>query len=206
MRLFIRFCLVALMTVCIFFSGYLIRTKFDEKETWATLAGLLAVIAASIAVLPALRLLEIQEDALRPRPTPHFDLTSRYGLLQLRVKNLGGGVAYDIRLKWKELPLNHEGNKVTSLDYIPILLPQESASVLVGASSLMVKELSKLSFEGECRYKDSSGKKLREKFTCSTEGHQRQLVHDDEMLKALHDIQEIPKHLERIAGFLEKQG
>ncbi len=80
----------------------------------ATLTGLLAVIAAIIAALPALRILELQEDALRPRPTHYFDLTSRYGLLQLRIKNLGAGVAYDVVLDWKEHPVDHKGNQVYS--------------------------------------------------------------------------------------------
>jgi len=175
-----------------------------EKETWATITGLLAVIAAVIAVVPALRVLEIQEDALRPRPTPYFDITSRYNLLQLRVKNLGGGVAYDVQLKWKAHPLDHNGGKITALDHISVLLPQESASALVGASSNMVKELSRSKFEGECCFKDSTGKRLRQKFICSVDAHQKQLLHDDELPKALHDLQDVPKELSRIADLLEK--
>jgi len=205
MRLIVRFFLVALVALCIIFGGYLIHIKFDDKETWATLAGLLAVIAASIAVIPALRLLEIQEDALRPRPTPYFDLTSRYDLLQLRVKNLGAGIAYDVRIKWKEHPLDHRGTAVTSLDHISILLPQESASTLIGTAHDMIKELSQKTFEGECRFRDSTGKRMREDFICSVKGNERQLLHDDEMLKALHEVQQIPAQLERIGTLLEKR-
>src|SRR5271168_1325950 len=94
-----RICLVIVLAGCLTLAGFLLHGP-KEKETWSTLTGLLAVIAAVIAALPALRILEIQEDALRPRPTPYFDLTSRCDLLQLRVKNLGGGVAYDVRLHW----------------------------------------------------------------------------------------------------------
>jgi hypothetical protein len=164
----------------------------------------MAVIAAVIAVLPALRILEIQEDALRPLPTPYFDLTSRYGLLQLRVKNFGAGVAYDVHLKWNSYPVDHKGNKITSLDHISVLLPQESASTLVGSSAQIVKELSQSRFEGVCCCKDSTGRKLRHKFVCSVDAHQKQLVHDDELPKALRDLQEIPKELGRIADLLEK--
>ena len=106
-------CLVVIAATCLALAAYLLHGP-KEKETWATLAGLLAVVAAAIAVLPALRVLEIQEDVLRPRPIPHFDLSSRYHLLQLRVKNFGGGVAYDVRLKWKEHPADHKGEEVTS--------------------------------------------------------------------------------------------
>jgi hypothetical protein len=175
-----------------------------EKESWATLTGLLAVIAAVIAALPALRILEIQEDALRPRPYPYFDLTSRLNLLQLRVKNLGGGVAYDVELKWKSHPVDHKGDEITSLDHISVLLPQESASTLVGASVHIVKELTQSRFEGVCWCKDSTGKKHHDKFTCSVDANQKQLVHDDELPKTLRDLQEVPIELGRIADQLEK--
>lgn len=182
--------------------GFLLHGP-KEKETWATLTGLLAVIAAVIAAVPALRVLEIQEDTLRPRPTPFFDLTSRYNFLQLRVKNLGGGTAYDVDLKWKTHPVDHQGNAVISLDHISVLLPQESASTLVGAASTIVREISESRFEGECSFKDSAGKKYRQQFICSVDAHQKQLLHDHELPKTLRDLQEIPKELSRIAKTLE---
>jgi len=174
-----------------------------EKETWATLTGLLAVIAAAIGALPAIRLLEIQEDALRPRPTPYFDLTSRYDLLQLRIKNLGAGVAYDIHLKWKNQPVDHKGEKITSLDYVSVLLPQESASTLVGTAHSMVKTIGDTRFEGECSYKDCTGKKIRQKFVCSVDANQKQLVHNDEIPKTLYELQQVPEQIGRIADVLE---
>lgn len=162
------------------------------------------VIAAIIAAIPALRVLEIQEDALRPRPTPYFDLASRYGLLQLRVKNLGAGVAYDVHIKWKVHPRDHQGNEITSLDQISVLLPQESASTLVGPSHTIVRELSDARFEGECSFKDATGKRIRQQFICSVDAHQKQLVHDAELPKTLRELQEIPKELGRIAEVIEK--
>jgi hypothetical protein len=203
MKILARISLALVFLVSVGLAGFLLHGP-KEKETWATLTGLMAVIAAVVAVLPAIRILEIQEDLLRPRPTPYFDLTSRYGLLQLRVKNLGGGVAYDVKLKWKAHPVDHKGNKVTSLDNISVLLPQESASSLIGSSAHVVKELAQNRFEGECWCKDSTGKRLREKFICSVDAHQKQLIHDYELPKALHDLQEVPKELARIADLLEK--
>jgi len=197
-----RLCLAVVLVASLMLAGFLLRGP-KEKETWSTLTGLLAVIAAVIAALPALRVLEIQEDALRPRPTPYFDLTSRHNLLQLRVKNLGGGVAYDVHLCWKNQPVDHEGNKVTSLDYVSSLLPQESVSTLIGVSSKMVKELSDTRFEGECRCKDSAGRKIRQRFICSVDANQNQLVHDNELPKTLRELQDIPKELARIAEQLK---
>ena len=201
MRIFVRTLLALVFLVAVTWVGFLLYGP-KEKETWAVLTGLLAVIAAVIATWPALRVLEIQEDALRPRPTPYFDLTSRHNLLQLRVKNLGGGVAYDVRLNWKTHPVDHQGNEITILDNISVLLPQESASTLVGASAKIVRELSTSRFEGECLCKDSTGKRYRQKFICSVDGHQKRLLHDDELPKTLHDLQEIPIELRRIADWL----
>jgi hypothetical protein len=203
MKRVVYFCLGIVLIACITIVAVLLHGA-KEKETWSTLAALLAVIAAVIAVLPALRVLEIQEDTLRPRPTPHFDLTSRYDLLQLRVKNLGAGVAYDVHLTWKAHPVDHKGSEVRSLDRISVLLPGESVSTLIGASHDTVKRLSHTQFEGECRYKDSSGKRLRQKFICSVDASQQQLLHDNELPKTLRELQDVPKELARIAGLLEK--
>jgi len=175
-----------------------------EKETWSTLTALLAVTAAVIAVFPALKVLQLQEDSLRPQPTPYFDLVSRYNLLQLRVKNFGAGVAYDVQLNWKTRPVDHKGNEVQSLDRISVLLPQESVSILIGASHDTVRKLSDTKFEGECHYKDSSGKKFHHSFICSADASQKQLLHDSELPKTLRDLQDIPKELARIAEQLEK--
>lgn len=169
----------------------------QKKKTWSTLAALLAI-------LPTLRVLEIQEDALRPRPTPYFDLTSRYDLLQLRVKNLGAGVAYDIRLTWKKHLINYKGEELRSLDQISVLLPGESVSTLIGTSHDTVKTFSDRRFEGECRYKDSSGKRLRQTFVCSVDASRMQLLHDNELPKTLRELQDVPKELARIAEQLEK--
>jgi hypothetical protein len=199
-----RLCLAVVFIGCIALAIFLLWVYGTrEKEIWATLTGLLAVIAAVIAAWPAIRFLEIQEDALRPRPTPYFDLASRYNLVQLRVKNLGGGVAYDVQLRWNTHPLDHEGNKITSLDYISALLPQESVSTLVGVCSTVVREFSDTRFEGECLFKDSTGKKFRQKFLCSVDASQKQLVHDDELPKTLWELQKIPEELSRIAKQLE---
>ena len=201
-QILVRACLVILFLLSVMLVAILIVGP-KEKETWGTITGLLAVVVAVIAVYPALRVLEIQEDANRPRPTPYFDFTSRYSLMQLKIKNLGGGVAYDIHLNWKTRLRNYKGKEITILDNVSSLVPQQETSVLVGPSPQMVKELSGKRFEGECRFKDAMGKVFCDGFVCSVEGHEEQLVHDDELPKTLRDLQEVPKELGRIADHLE---
>lgn len=203
MRVAIYCCLGLVLIACIGLLIFLLHLP-KEKETWSTLAAVLAVIAAVIAVLPALRVLQIQEDSQRPRPTPHFDLASRYDLLQLRVKNLGASVAYDIQLEWKTCPVDYKGDEVRSLDHISVLLPQESVSTLIGTSHDTVRKLSRTQFEGDCRYRDASGKRFCQKFICSVDANQKQLLHDNELPKTLRELQDIPKEIARIADQLEK--
>ncbi len=63
-------------------------TDPKHKDFVTALPGMLAVVAAIVAAWPAVRMLDIQRDALRPSPTPYLDTTSRNQLLLLRVKNL----------------------------------------------------------------------------------------------------------------------
>jgi hypothetical protein len=99
-------------------------------------------------------------------------------------------------------PVDHKGDEVRSLDQIAILLPQESVSVLVGAAHDTVRRFSDARFEGQCQYKDSTGKKFCEEFVCSVDASRKQLVHDNEMPKTLRELQDIPKELARIADQL----
>jgi len=205
MKTLVYCCLGIVFFVCIGLAFFLLHGP-KEKETWTTLAAVLAVIAAVIAVLPALRVLEIQEASQRPCPIPYFDLTSRYNLLQLRVKNFGPSAAYDVQLNWKTHPVDHEGNEIQSLDSISVLVPQQSVSTLIGVSHGIVRELSDSQFEGECHYKDASGKRFRQKFLCSVDASQKQLLHDSELPKTLRELQDIPKELARITDQLGKLG
>src|ERR1039458_6013511 len=107
MRILVRLLLAVVFTAAIVLVAVLLAGP-KSKETWATLTAVLAVIAAVISAWPSLRVLEIQEDATRPCPMPYFDVTSRYGFLQLRVKNIGAGVAYDVILSWDKHPQNAE--------------------------------------------------------------------------------------------------
>ena len=68
----------------------------NSDAVWAVIAASLAVIASVIAAWTGQKALEIQEDSQKPYPYPMVDASSRYGLLQLRVKNTGGSPAHDI--------------------------------------------------------------------------------------------------------------
>jgi len=196
--------LIAVLAASIGMVVVLLIWHRQEKETWATLTGLLAVIAAVISAWPALKVLGLQDDASLPRPVPCFDFSSRYSLAQLRVKNLGAGVAYDVHVRWKNHPRDYKGDEVTALDHISVLVPQESVSRLLGASNALFAKYSDLRFEGQVEFKDANGRIIRQDFVCSAEDHRGRLVHDEELPKALHDLQQVPQELESIANAIKQ--
>lgn len=169
-----------------------------NSQKFPLVIALLAVLAAIIAALPSFKLLELQEDSVRPHIFPHFDYSSRHNLLQLRVVNLGNVVAHDIRLTWLEHIPGIEGESIESLDRIQLLLPNGSASTLIGESRAKVQEFGDKKFMGFCTYTDSRGKWYKEAFTLSVEGYRKRLVHDDELPKTLRELQELPEKLGKI--------
>ena len=205
MRVVVRVLLGTVFTTAIILGAFMFFGP-RSKETWATLTGVLAVIAAVISAWPSLRVLEIQEDANRPSPTPYFDITSRYGLLLLRVRNLGAGVAYNVRLNWDKHPQNEEGEDVAVLDTIPVLMPHDSTSVLVGRPHELFKKYPTMRFEGTVEFKDVAGNSRSQRFLCSADEHRNRLVFDDEMVKTLRDLQELPDKLTDICKAIQKCG
>jgi hypothetical protein len=177
-----------------------------SKETWATLTAVLAVIAAVISAWPSLRVLEIQEDATRPCPTPHFDITSRYGLLLLRVSNIGAGVAYNVQLNWDKHPQDEEGEDVTSLDSISVLMPHDSVSILVGRPHDLLQKYPTMRFEGTLGFKDATGKYRKQRFICSADEYRKRLTFDNEMPRTLHELQKLPKELTEICAAIRDRG
>jgi hypothetical protein len=119
-------------------------------------------------------------------------------LLLLRVKNLGAGVAYDVRLTWKKHPQNEEGEEVSALDVIPALMPQDSVSVNLGRPHELFKKYLDMRYEGAVDFEDVTGRRISQKFICSADEHRSRLVHDDEMPRTLYDLQKIPQELAEI--------
>lgn len=201
MRIFVRILLGAVFFAAIALMVYLLLgTK--RIETWAVLTGGLAVVAAVIAIWPSLRVPELQEDATRPCPIPYFDIKSRFGLLLLQVKNFGVGVAYDVRLKWKNQPLDEKDKEVT-VNAIPVLVPQGSVSVLIGRPHELLLKYPVMRFEGTVEFKDVTGKHMTQRFICSADEYRNSLTHDDELVKMFFELQQIPKQLDEISSAIK---
>lgn len=191
--------LVLLTTIGIAVFLFLSDTGPNHRDFVTALPGMLAVVAAIVAAWPSVRMLDMQRDALRPSPTPYLDTTSRNQLLLLRVKNLGSSAAYDVKIKWDQQPRNQDGEEVTALDDIPVLLPQSDPCVLLGGSREMFRKYTTMHFSGIVEFTDSTGKRMNQRFRCSGDPFRHSLVYDTDMSQTLVELQRVPTKLEEIA-------
>lgn len=173
-------------------------------ETWATLAAALAVVTAVIAAWSSQRVLELQEDAQEPLLSVGIDARRRYQLVQFRLANVGATPAHDIEILWEDPLLDADGNVVrvsasSDTDILPVLLAGESTAIALGASHRFFQTHKGRTFRGLVRYKNSSGASRQQRFSFSTEVHQRSLVHDEEEPKTLYELQKLPEMLQAIA-------
>ena len=199
-----RIILILIGASALVLIGFLLYHKSPgDREVWSAVTGSLAVLAAVIAVWPSLRIMELQEDSLRPYPVPSIDSRSRYQLTQLKVTNLGAGVAYAVAIEWDSHPSDEQGSEVRLLDAIPVLLPKQNVSTLLGRPWILFKDGQSYTLTGRIRYKDAKGKRLQHRFTCSGHGDSKGLIHDEELPKTLREMQDIPKHLQEINHSLE---
>lgn len=197
--------LVLLATIGV--SIFLFRGPDSKYKDFVTaLPGILAVIASIVAAWPTVKMFEMQRDALRPSPIPYFDFTSRYGLLLLRVKNLGASVAYDVMIKWDQHPKNEEGDDVKALDSISLLMPQASASINVGRPHELFRKYKDMTFTGTVEFKDVTGQKMSQSFKCSADEHRSSLTYDDEVTRTLYDLQKLPEGLAAIVTAINTIG
>jgi hypothetical protein len=174
-------------------------------EAWATVAASLAVITSVFSSWSSQRVLELSEDAQKPYPYPSIDLKSRYELMQLRIVNTGGSPAHDIRILWKR-PLRHlDGSNVhfaeaSDAPDIPVLLPQESTSKLVGVAHEMYTKFENMNYSGELSFTDSSKRRYKIPFYISAESYRSSLIYSQEEPKTHYELQQIPKEIKSLTA------
>jgi hypothetical protein len=198
----VRVGLVAAALVALVVAATAIRRLgIADPNAWATLAAVLAVVAAVTSAWTSQRVVELQEDALEPSLSVVLDSRSRYLVTQLRVLNRGGSPAYDVRLTWDE-PLYDDGGREPAFGVngaIPVLAPSESASVSLGITHTFLAKVPDTTRRGRITYSNASGRRREKPVVVSAEHERSALVHDAEMPRTLYDIQKIPDALKRIA-------
>lgn len=184
-----------------------ISSKGDSA--WATLAATLAVITSVISAWSAIRVVELEEDKLKPYPYSHFDVQSRYGLLLLRLTNSGRGTAHNIELIWDQPLVNSIGDQIrfsSDMEYpeVPILLPGDNISKIVDVPHKFLAMKQKHGYRGVVKFTDGVGKKMEHRFFLDAEIYRGAPVHDNEALKAYYEIQKLPEEIGKIKTEISK--
>lgn len=184
---------------------------FDYKtpEVWGTTAAVMAVGAALISFWVSQRDLESRQDASRPYPYPSIDLRSRSHLLQLKITNAGGTVAHNIRIIWEKPLLDMDGKEIRFTDIeeepdIPVLLPNESVSKLVGPSHKFFAKNQNANYSGVIEFSDSSMKIFRHSFFLSPEAYRKSMVHETEDSLTHSSLQDLPGQIEKLTAAVNK--
>jgi hypothetical protein len=182
----------------------------DKPETWTILAAALAVITSIIATWASRRVVELQEVAQRANPYPIFDLTSRYGLAMLRIKNTGATAAHNISLKWNIDLKNHRGEiigfaKEGSVPGITTLLPGESISQIIGPHHEFINGHPDGEFAGTMMFEDPSRRSYKRAFRLDGRTYSGSPSYDEEAVKTHYELQKIPKEIETLRKVLEKK-
>lgn len=181
----------------------------EKAEFWAVFAGALAVLTSVISAWTGQRSLELEQDAREPYPYPTIDTESRYGLVQLHVRNTGGSAAHDINLEWDEPLLDSEGNEVIFTEQkdapdIPVLLPGESVRVMIDGNVQFFPNVEDANYTGFVRFRDASGYHYSHKFFLSAERHRKSLYYEREELKTYRKLQDVPHELGNLTKELKR--
>lgn len=190
--------------------GYAMFYSLPTSEGgWAAIAAALAVVAAVIAGWISLRTLELQEDALQPDINIFIDGSSRYGMLQLCVRNTGSTPARKINIAWEEPIISSNSEKITFKEEladcdIEILVPGETATMLIDMGAAFFQVTAVADYQGSLSFLNSSGKAKTQPFHLSAERFRKRLVHDDETPRTHFELQKIPTELKRIGDELQR--
>ncbi len=209
-RIITRFLIIVATATAICVVAVLLYKKQDFSEAaWAILAAALAVITSAISAWNAQRVVELEEDRLRPYPYPCFDTTSRYGLILLRVRNSGQSTAYKIKLKMNKPLLDSKGKEIKfgnseETSIIPVLFPGHSISKTVDGHVDFYGMQESHKYTGEIEFQDAQGKVYRHEFILDAEMYKNTPLYSEEQLKTAFELQKIPGELVKINRNLGK--
>lgn len=182
-----------------------------QKEAWATLAAVLAVITSMVSAWGAQRVVELEEARMSPYPYPQFDTKSRYGLLLLKITNFGGGAAHNVRLIWDK-PLKNSNDKTIDFlsseefENLSILLPNQHISKIVDGHVGFFSVPGPHLYSGIVEFKDGAGKKQKHKFYLDADCLKGTPTHDEEGPKTHYELQKLPDELTKLRKSIDAIG
>jgi hypothetical protein len=182
------------------------------NKQWETTTAAISLLIAVVSSWIAYETFYTQSLAKKPQLILAPDFKSRYDLIQLSLKNNGEKSAYHIKILWNETLLNHKNapvtfNKFSNKYEVLVLNPMEETKVIIDTNSgfFSRSKPAKLNYSGTITYKEflDSKKLLAQKFEISFEHYGESPTYEDEMTRALYEIQQIPEKLETIGKHLK---
>jgi len=207
-RLFLGFTLLLALAAGAFSIQAIIA---DQKEAWATLAAVLAVVTSMISAWGAQRVVELEEDKQAPYPYLQFDASSRYGLLLLRITNFGGSAAHSVKINWDSPLKNSDGRSIDFSDgsessTLSVLLPGQHISKIVDGHVQFFSVPGPHIYSGEIEFRDSNSKKRSHRFFLDAESLKGTPTYDEESLKTHYELQKLPEKIDLLCKVVEKIG
>jgi len=194
-------------------TGIIIYTlkEFDSIGTssWAIITSCLAVITAIISAWEAHNVILLQKRTCEPNPQLFIDAESRYGLILIGLKNLGGSPAYNINIYWKKTPIDTKGNKITFKDSfgnpeIQALSAGELVKKTLGEEQKIFSSNSKLLYSFEIHFNDSIGKSYTRKGLLDVEKYHQTISYSEEHTKTNFELQRIPQEIAKLTKCIKE--
>jgi len=208
MKTFIRI----ILTLFIIATVVLIVISVYQKE-WNTVTAEIALIIAIISGWITYETFREAQERKKPFITIFPDYSSRYDLLQLRMRNNGEHPAYNVKIEWDRPIVNHKGeqarfNKYSNDIEAVILNGNEETSVLIDTPGKFYEthKESGLNFKGTITYslKSDSKSTIEKTFEVSFEHRGASLSYEEENVRTSFELQKIPKQLDGIRKTIER--
>lgn len=190
--------------------GSYVVLGYDKGDTWTTIAGSLAVLAASLSAFTAQSVADEQADARAPSLELYFDGHSRIGLMLVVLRNVGISSAFNIEIKWEQQlrNANNEVIKFTEGDSeveVAVLRAGEDVKRRVhGHAQAAHSEILNKVYRGSFRFLESNGKKYTQNFVATMAHMTKSLYTEEEVMPGWRAIQDIPDRLSSIQQSIQR--
>lgn len=165
----------------------------NSQDSWSAIAAALAVIVAVVSAWTSHDVVTMERARQAPYPYPSLDGHRRYMLLQLRVTNLGGGTAHNVRLVWDRPLTRTNGQPVRFTEQadspdVPVLLPGQTISAYVDGMHDFLRANATATYRGRVEFEDGNGRTKRHPFVVSAEPFRTGLTFETETPRTEHEL------------------
>ncbi len=177
---------------------YLVRELWRLVSTIHVDSSAWAALAAFAAAFTVLEMRQDRRSRERPYVVADFDVQRAF-LLFFRLRNLGGGPAFDVRLTFNPVPADWNGTRLSDVSIfqhpIPVLAQGDQTVVFLGTTVQVLNGPSPRSFAVTVTARGEAGYRFRRVYRIDFETI-RGLVMDEPILE--ERLQAIERNIEKI--------